>query len=59
VEVAVDKVSVLTTFRDEPIEMYPDEAESLKQQGLIREPPAAETAKPAAKQEAAKDAAAK
>jgi hypothetical protein len=55
----VDKVSVLTKFRDEPIEMWPDEAESLKQQGLTREPPAAEAAKPAAKPETAKDAAAK
>jgi hypothetical protein len=54
----MDKVSVLTTFRDDPIEMYPDEAESLRLQGLTREPPAADPAKPAAKPES-KDPAAK
>jgi hypothetical protein len=53
----VDKVSVLTKFRDEPIEMWPDEAESLRREGLTREPapkPAAEPAKPAAKDPAAR-----
>jgi hypothetical protein len=50
------KTKVLTAFRPEPIEMEEDEAEALRVQGLLREPPAtpaAETVKPAAKQEPA------
>jgi hypothetical protein len=58
-EVAMEKVEVCTTFRpDQPIEVWPDEAESLRQQGLLCDPPAvtppaATAARPAAKQEPA------
>ena len=55
-------VEVFTTFFEHPIRVLEAEAESLRGQGLLRDAPpaapAAETAKPAAKQDF-KDAAAK
>jgi hypothetical protein len=51
-------VQVVTTFRDEPIEVGEDEAKYLKDQGLLRDKPAEPEAKPAAKPDV-KDAAAK
>lgn len=52
------KVEVHTKFFEHPIKVLREEAESLRGQGLLRDPPAAETARTAAKQDP-KDPAAK
>jgi hypothetical protein len=56
----MEKVSVRTVFRpDQPIDMWPDEAESLRLQGLISDTPAGSPPVPAAKPAAKPEPAAK
>jgi hypothetical protein len=52
-------VQVVTTFRDEPIEVGEDEAKYLKDQGLLRDKPAEQPEAKAAAKPEVKDAAAK